>query len=61
MPTYAPARLAGVAATAEVIADNTIPVLDQGFLALDAALASDLAVVNGARVSFNQESQERTG
>ena len=60
MPTYAPARLAGMAATAEVIADNTIPVLDQGFLALDAALASDLAVVNGARVSFNQESQEMT-
>lgn len=35
-----------------------IPVLDKGFLALDAALASDLAVVNGARVSFNQESDE---
>ena len=37
-----------------------IPVLDKGFLALDAALASDLAVVNGARVSFNQESDELT-
>jgi len=35
-----------------------VPVLDKGFLALDAALASDLAVVNGARVSFNQESDE---
>ena len=35
-----------------------MPVLDKGFLALDAALASDLAVVNGARVSFNQESDE---
>lgn len=58
MPTYAPARLAGVAVTAEVIADNTIHVLDHGFLALDGALASDLAVVNGARVSFNQASQE---
>ena len=32
--------------------------LDHGFLALDAALASDLAVVNGARVSFNQASEE---
>jgi thymidylate synthase (FAD) len=40
------------------ISDNTVAVLDHGFLALDAALASDLAVVNGARVSFNQESQE---
>ena len=37
-----------------------MPVLDKGFLALDAALASDLAVVNGARVSFNQESDEMT-
>ncbi|MBA3332289.1 MAG: FAD-dependent thymidylate synthase [Actinobacteria bacterium] len=32
--------------------------LDRGSLALDAALASDLAVVNAARVSFNQESEE---
>ena len=44
----------------EVLADNVVPVLDHGFLALDGALASDLAVVNGARVSFNQESQELT-
>src|SRR5436190_8770951 len=33
-------------------------VLDHGFVALDAVLASDLAVVNGARVSFNQASEE---
>ena len=32
--------------------------LDHGFLALDGSLASDLAVVNGARVSFNQASDE---
>ena len=32
--------------------------LDHGFVALDGALASDLAVVNGARVSFNQASDE---
>ena len=32
--------------------------LDHGFVALDGALASDLAVVNGARVSFNEASQE---
>jgi thymidylate synthase (FAD) len=42
----------------QVIADNVVPVLDHGFVALDAALATDLAVVNGARVSFNQESDE---
>ena len=35
-----------------------VNVLDKGFLALDAVLASDLAVVNGARVSFNQASDE---
>jgi thymidylate synthase (FAD) len=43
-----------------VIAENVVPVLDHGFVALDAALASDLAVVNGARVSFNQDSDEFT-
>jgi thymidylate synthase (FAD) len=37
----------------EQLTENTVPVLDHGFLALDGALASDLAVVNGARVSFN--------
>jgi thymidylate synthase (FAD) len=39
-------------------AGAVVSVLDHGFLALDAALASDLAVVNAARVSFNQESAE---
>ncbi len=43
-----------------VIPDGAIAVLDHGFVALDGALASDLAVVNGARVSFNQESDEFT-
>jgi thymidylate synthase (FAD) len=42
----------------EVIAEDAIRVLDHGFVALDGALATDLAVVNGARVSFNQEAQE---
>jgi thymidylate synthase (FAD) len=42
----------------EVLPETVVPVLDKGFLALDGALASDLAVVNGARVSFNQESDE---
>jgi len=46
-------------ATAE-LSENTIGVLDHGFLALDGALASDLAVVNAARVSFNAVSDEMT-
>ena len=36
----------------EVIPDNTIRVLDHGFVRLDGAMADDLSVVNGARVSF---------
>jgi thymidylate synthase (FAD) len=36
---------------------DSVQVLDHGFLALDGALASDLAVVNGARVSFNTASE----
>src|SRR5881394_3526587 len=42
----------------EQLTENTVSVLDHGFVALDGALASDLAVVNGARVSFNQASDE---
>jgi thymidylate synthase (FAD) len=45
---------------AESAGPNVRDVLDKGFLALDAALSSDLAVVNGARVSFNSESDEMT-
>jgi thymidylate synthase (FAD) len=37
--------------------EDVIHVLDRGFVALDGCLASDLAVANGARVSFNQASQ----
>ena len=36
----------------EVVPDNTIRVLDHGFVRLDDAMADDLSVVNGARVSF---------
>jgi thymidylate synthase (FAD) len=39
---------------------DTTDVLDRGFLALDGAFASDLAVVNAARVSFNIASEEMT-
>jgi thymidylate synthase (FAD) len=49
-----------MAVAAEQLTETTIPVLDHGFLALDGALASDLAVVNAARVSFNAVSDEMT-
>jgi len=58
VPTYSPARLAGVAVTAEVIPDGTIRVLDHGFVRLDDAMADDLSVVNGARVSFARHRDE---
>jgi len=41
-----------VATTDFVITDDTIPVLDHGFVRLDAVMASDLSVANAARVSF---------
>jgi thymidylate synthase (FAD) len=47
-----------VAVTPEVIPDNTIPVLDHGFVRLDDAMADDLSVVNGARVSFARRREE---
>lgn len=40
--------------------ENLIQVLDKGFLALEGAFASDLAVVNAARVSLNAHSEEMT-
>jgi thymidylate synthase (FAD) len=41
-----------------VIPDNTVPVLDHGFVRLDDAMADDLSVVNGARVSFARRVDE---
>ncbi len=41
-----------MATTTDVIPENTIRVLDHGFVRLDGSMASDLSVVNGARVSF---------
>lgn len=58
MPTYSPGTLAGVAVTSEVIPDNTLRVLDHGFVRLDDAMADDLSVVNGARVSFARHKEE---
>ncbi|HSC91899.1 MAG TPA: FAD-dependent thymidylate synthase [Gaiellaceae bacterium] len=45
-------------ATAPVIPENTIPVLDHGFVRLDDAMATDLSVVNAARVSFARRKEE---
>ena len=58
MPTYGPVTLGDVAVTPEVIAQGSIPVLDHGFVRLDEAMADDLAVVNGARVSFARHKTE---
>jgi thymidylate synthase (FAD) len=44
--------------TPEVIPDNTVRVLDHGFVRLDGAMADDLSVVNGARVSFARRREE---
>jgi thymidylate synthase (FAD) len=42
----------------EVLPDGSIPVLDHGFVRLDDAMADDLSVVNGARVSFARRKEE---
>ena len=47
-----------MAATTEVIPENTIRVLDHGFVRLDGVMASDLSVVNGARVSFARKKDD---
>ena len=41
-----------------MIPDDTIQVLDHGFVRLDDAMADDLSVVNGARVSFARRKLE---
>jgi thymidylate synthase (FAD) len=46
--------------TSDVIPENTIRVLDHGFVRLDGAMADDLSVVNGARVSFAKRRTEMT-
>jgi len=47
-----------VTVTADVIPEQTIEVLDHGFVRLDGAMADDLSVVNGARVSFARRKEE---
>jgi len=41
-----------------VIPEGGIPVLDHGFVRLDDAMATDLSVVNSARVSFGRRKEE---
>jgi thymidylate synthase (FAD) len=41
-----------------LLTDETIRVLDHGFVRLDGVMASDLSVVNGARVSFARRKDE---
>src|SRR5579864_7271601 len=47
-----------MATTDRVIAEEPIPVLDHGFVRLDDAMATDLSVVNAARVSFARRKEE---
>ena len=47
-----------MATTDFVLTDDTIQVLDHGFVRLDDVMASDLSVVNGARVSFARHKTE---
>jgi thymidylate synthase (FAD) len=47
-----------VTVTSDISTDETIPVLDHGFVRLDDAMADDLSVVNGARVSFARRKTE---
>lgn len=42
----------------EPITEDTIQILDHGFVRLDDAMADDLSVVNGARVSFARRKTE---
>ena len=59
MPTCSPAKLESPLATTDrVIAEDAIRVLDHGFVRLDGAMADDLSVVNGARVSFARRREE---
>src|SRR3712207_7995255 len=47
-----------MAVSPEVLPENSIRVLDHGFVRLDDAMATDLSVVNAARVSFARRKEE---
>jgi thymidylate synthase (FAD) len=50
--------LGRVSAVEQAVAEGTIEVLDHGFVRLDDVMASDLSVVNAARVSFARRKEE---
>jgi len=60
MTEHVPGAPANDASTADdaVPQDDTIGVLDHGFVRLDASMADDLSVVNAARVSFARRRTE---
>jgi thymidylate synthase (FAD) len=47
-----------VAVVSDFMTESIIPVLDHGFVRLDDAMATDLSVVNAARVSFARRKEE---
>src|SRR5207253_3897111 len=47
-----------MATTDRVIAEDAVRVLDHGFVRLDDSMATDLSVVNAARVSFARRKEE---
>ncbi len=57
-PTSRPATVAVVTTAADVVPEGAVRVLDHGFVRLDDAMASDLSVVNSARVSFGRRKEE---
>ena len=50
--------LARVTVVEDIRAESLVPVLDHGFVRLDAVMADDLSVVNAARVSFARRKDE---
>src|SRR5687768_17875600 len=58
-PTWARVRLGSMSLAERVIPESrTIEVLDHGFVRLEESMASDLSVVNAARVSFARRKEE---
>ncbi len=58
MSAGAATRLDAMSVMPEVITENTVHVLDHGFVRLDGSMATDLSVVNAARVSFARRKEE---
>src|ERR671918_2479475 len=58
MASCAPARLDLVSVVERTASEQGIPVLDHGFVRLDDVMATDLSVVNAARVSFARRKDE---